>query len=188
MRMDDAMHATKAAIEEGIVPGGGVAYIRTQPVLESIEFKDGDEKTGAQIVAKAIEEPLRLIASNAGHEGSIVVGRVKEGPPLSRIPKLTYDNDTLHDLMVRSWTAVITNGNDLNVLKAEDVMCSWGFNAETGQYEDLIDSGVIDPAMVVRVALENAASIAGLGLTTEAIVCEVPDESQPAPKPNKNAH
>jgi chaperonin GroEL len=135
-RVEDAMHATKAAVEEGIVPGGGVALLRCAKVLEHLKL-EGDQKVGADIVRKAIESPLRWIATNAGVEGSIVVQRVKE----SKDP-------------------------------------SFGYNAATDTYEDLVKAGVIDPTKVVRSALQNAASIAALLLTTEAMVSEIPDEKK----------
>src|SRR4029078_12527265 len=131
-RVEDAMHATKAAVEEGIVAGGGVALLRASKALATLPL-DGDDQLGGNIVVRAVEEPLRWIASNAGHEGSIVVQRVKE---------MTGDE---------------------------------GFNAQTGQYENLVRAGVIAPAKVVRSALENAASIAGLLLTTEAAISRMPD-------------
>jgi chaperonin GroEL len=137
-RVEDAMHATKAAVEEGIVPGGGVALLRCAKVLEHLKL-EGDQRVGADIVRKAIESPLRWIATNAGVEGSIVVQRVKE----SKDP-------------------------------------SFGYNAATDTYEDLVKAGVIDPTKVVRSALQNAASIAALLLTTEAMVSEIPDESKGA--------
>jgi chaperonin GroEL len=137
-RVEDAMHATRAAVEEGIVPGGGVTLLRAASVLEKLKL-EGDEQIGVDIVRRACEEPLRQIASNAGFEGAIVVEKVR-------------DNQ---------------NAN-------------YGFNAETGQYEDLVNAGVIDPAKVCRTAVQNAASIAALMLTTEAMVCEVP-EKKPAP-------
>jgi len=136
-RVEDAMHATKAAVEEGVVPGGGVALLRAAKVLEHLQVV-GDEQIGVNIVRRAIEEPLRWIASNAGHEGSIVVQRVKE-----------------------------MTGDD-------------GFNAQTERYENLVQAGVIDPAKVVRSALQNAASIASLLLTTEAVISQIPDKHQPA--------
>jgi chaperonin GroEL len=129
-RVEDAMHATKAAVEEGIVPGGGVALLRCVEAVEAVEV-EGDEAVGVSIIKRALEEPLRLIAANAGHEGAVVVGRVRE-------------------------------------LKGEE-----GFNALTEKYENLVEAGVIDPTKVVRSALQNAASIASLLLTTEAIICEV---------------
>jgi chaperonin GroEL len=136
-RVEDAMHATKAAVEEGIVPGGGVALLRASAVLQTLAL-EGDERLGAAIVSRAIEEPLRWIASNAGHEGPIVVQRVK----------------ALKDNM--------------------------GFNAQTDQYEDLVKAGVIDPTKVVRSALQNAASVAGLLLTTEAVISQIADENTSA--------
>jgi chaperonin GroEL len=137
-RVEDAMHATKAAVEEGIVAGGGVALLRASNALQALKL-DGDEQIGVTIVRRAIEEPLRWIATNAGHEGAIVVQRVKE-----------------------------MNGDE-------------GFNAQTDQYENLVEAGVIDPTKVVRSGLQNAASVAGLLLTTEAVVSPMPDEDkQPA--------
>jgi chaperonin GroEL len=130
-RVEDAMHATKAAVEEGIVAGGGVALLRASAVLRTLKLA-GDEQLGVAIVVRAIEEPLRWIATNAGHEGAIVVQRVKE---------MTGDE---------------------------------GFNARTEQYENLVEAGVIDPTKVVRSALQNAASVAGLLLTTEAVISQIP--------------
>jgi chaperonin GroEL len=138
-RVEDAMHATKAAVEEGIVAGGGVALLSSSKALESLKV-DGDQKVGVDIVRRAIEAPLRWIAQNAGQEGSIVVQRVKE--------------------------------------KGD---ASYGYNAATDKYEDLVKSGVIDPTKVVRSALQNAASIASLLLTTEAMVSEIPEEKKEAP-------
>ena len=138
-RVEDAMHATKAAVEEGIVPGGGVALIRAAKVLKDLKLH-GDQQIGVNIVARAIEEPLRWIATNAGLEGSIVVQKVRE-------------------------------------MKDTE-----GFNALTDTYEDLVKAGVIDPAKVTRSALQNASSIAALMLTTEAMICEIP-EKKPAPMP-----
>jgi chaperonin GroEL len=138
-RVEDAMHATRAAIEEGIVPGGGVAYIRALKMLEKFTVEDTDEQTGINIVRRALEEPLRMIAQNAGHEGSIVAEKVR-------------------------------SSKDEN----------FGFNAQTEEYQDLVKAGVIDPAMVTRIALQNAASIAGLMLTTEALVSEVPEKKKAA--------
>ena len=134
-RVEDAMHATKAAVEEGIVPGGGVALLRASKALQNLEVV-GDEQIGVKIIARAIEEPMRWIAANAGHEGSIVVQRVRE-------------------------------------MKEEE-----GFNAQTEQYENLVQAGVIDPTKVVRSALQNAASIASLLLTTEAVISLIPDRHQ----------
>jgi chaperonin GroEL len=139
-RVEDAMHATKAAVEEGIVPGGGVALIRAAKVLKDLKL-GGDQQIGVNIVARAIEEPLRWIATNAGLEGSIVVQKVRE-------------------------------------MKDTE-----GFNALTDTYEDLVKAGVIDPAKVVRSALQNSSSIASLLLTTEALVCDIPEEKKEAPMP-----
>jgi chaperonin GroEL len=137
-RVEDALHATRAAVEEGIVPGGGVALVRAQAGLDKLRGTD-DEKIGVEIVRRALEEPIRMIAQNAGAEGSIVVGRVKES-------------------------------KDKN----------FGYNAATDAYEDLVKAGVIDPTKVTRTALQNAASIAGLLLTTECVVVEK-KEDKPAP-------
>src|SRR2546427_436470 len=139
-RVEDAMHATKAAVEEGIVPGGGVALLRASKVLQKLKL-EGDQQIGVNIVARAIEEPLRWIATNAGQEGSIVVQKVRE-------------------------------------LKDEE-----GFNAQTEQYENLVQAGVIDPTKVVRSALQNAASIASLLLTTEAVISQIPEEHEHAAVP-----
>jgi chaperonin GroEL len=137
-RVEDALNATRAAVEEGIVPGGGVALVRTLKILEKTEFS-GDEKMGADIIKRGLEEPLRQIANNAGFEGSVVVQKVMEGKG------------------------------------------AFGFNAETGSYEDMIDAGIIDPTKVTRFALQNAASVAGLLLTTEAMVAEKPEKKKAAP-------
>lgn len=134
-RVEDALNATRAAVEEGIVPGGGVALVRTLKALEKIEVS-GDEKMGVNIIKRALEEPLRQIANNAGFEGSVVVQKVLEGKG------------------------------------------AFGFNAETGVYEDLIEAGIIDPTKVTRYALQNAASVAGLLLTTEAMVAEKPEKKK----------
>jgi chaperonin GroEL len=137
-RVDDALHATRAAVEEGIVPGGGVAYIRTIPALDKIKGENADENTGINIVRRAIEEPLRQIVANAGGEGSIVIQKVKDGKD------------------------------------------DFGYNARTEVYESLYKAGVIDPTKVTRVALENAASIAGMLLTTECVISESKDENAPS--------
>jgi chaperonin GroEL len=141
-RVEDAMHATKAAVEEGIVPGGGVALLRAQKALENLKL-EGDIQIGVNIIKRALEEPCRQIANNAGWEGSIVVEKVKEMKP------------------------------------------DWGFNALNEKYEDMIKSGILDPTKVVRIALQNAASIASLMLTTEGIVTDIPEEEKgsryPAP-------
>jgi chaperonin GroEL len=138
-RVEDAMHATRAAVEEGIVPGGGVAFLRTIPALDALKLED-DEQIGVNIVRRALEEPLRLIASNAGHEGAIVVGKVRESSK-----------------------------------------SNYGFDAATEEYVDMISAGIIDPAKVTRSALQNAASIAGLMLTTEALICDLPSSQDAAP-------
>jgi chaperonin GroEL len=140
-RVEDAMHATRAAVEEGIVPGGGVALLRAIPAIIKLKL-EGDEQIGANIVKRALEEPLRQIVANAGIEASITVEKVKG-----------------------------------------EKRTSFGLNAETGEYEDLVASGVIDPAKVTRTALQNAASIAGLLLTTEALVAEIPEKKKEAPMP-----
>jgi chaperonin GroEL len=144
-RVEDAMHATRAAVEEGIVPGGGVALVRAAKALEKFETSvdgqgDSDEQIGVNIVRRALEEPLRQIVQNAGKEGAVVVERVR------------------------------AEKND-----------SFGFNAQTETYEDLVKAGVIDPAKVTRTALQNAASIAGLMLTTEAMVSEIPEDDKGSP-------
>jgi chaperonin GroEL len=135
-RVEDAMHATRAAVEEGIVPGGGVALVRCVPALEKLKV-EGDEQIGVNIVKRALEEPLRQIAGNAGEEGAIVMGKVRE----AKAP-------------------------------------NFGYNALTGEYEDLVKAGVIDPTKVARTALQNAGSIASLMLTTEALVSEIPEEKK----------
>jgi chaperonin GroEL len=137
-RVEDALHATRAAVEEGIVPGGGVALLRAQSALTDFTLERADEQVGVEILRRALEAPIRQIASNAGAEGSIIVEKVRE---------------------------------------ADDPQ--FGYNALTEQYENLVDAGVIDPTKVVRTALQNAASIAGLLLTTEAVVVEEP-EDEPA--------
>jgi chaperonin GroEL len=139
-RVEDALHATRAAVEEGIVPGGGVALLRCLPALESLKL-GGDEQIGVDIVKRAIEEPLRALAANGGVEGSIVVQEVKK-----------------------------RKGND-------------GYNVATGEYEDLVKAGVVDPKKVTRSALQNAASIAGLLLTTECLITELPEKEKSAPAP-----
>jgi chaperonin GroEL len=141
-RVEDAMHATKAAVEEGIVPGGGIAFLRAIPVLEKAKEKNDDIQLGINIVRRSLEEPLRQIANNAGHEGSIIVAEAKE---------------------------------------KEKTM---GFDAYTSKWVDMFDAGIIDPAKVTRNALQNAASIAGLMLTTEALIHEIPEKEKPAPAPH----
>ncbi len=144
-RVEDALHATRAAVEEGIVPGGGVALLRSQKVLDSLKLSD-EQQVGVRIIRRALEEPLRQIVANAGEEGSIVVQKVREG-----------------------------SGN-------------FGFNAATGKYGDLVAEGVIDPVKVVRSALQNAASVAGLMLTTEALIADKPKEEKAAAPGGGHAH
>jgi chaperonin GroEL len=141
-RVEDAMHATRAAVEEGIVPGGGVALLRAGEAIEALKL-EGDEKIGANIVRRALEEPLRQIVGNAGEEGAIVVGRIRD----------SKDN-------------------------------AYGYNAQTGAFEDLVKAGVIDPTKVTRTALQNAGSIASLMLTTEALVSEIPEEKKEPAMPH----
>jgi chaperonin GroEL len=141
-RVEDAMHATRAAVEEGIVPGGGVALLRAAKALNGVKV-EGDEQIGVDILKRACEEPIRQIALNAGWEGAIV------------IEKIRAENDP-----------------------------NFGFNAETGEYEDLVKAGVIDPTKVARTATQNAASIAALMLTTEALVCEIPEKKAPPAAPH----
>jgi chaperonin GroEL len=139
-RVDDALHATRAAVEEGILPGGGVALLRAAKALESLEAENADQRTGIAIVRRAIETPARQIAENAGSEGSIIVGKIRE-------------NDEF----------------------------GFGWNAQTGEFGDLYKAGVIDPAKVVRTALEDAASVAGLLVTTEAMIAEKPKKTANGP-------
>ena len=140
-RVEDAMHATRAAVEEGIVPGGGVALVRCAAALDDLKLKNEDERTGIEIVKRALEEPLRQIVNNSGEEGAIVVGKIRE---------------------------------------AKDA--NFGYNAQSDKFEDLVKAGVIDPTKVTRTALQNAASIAALMLTTEALVSDVPEDKKPAPE------
>ena len=134
-RVEDALHATRAAVEEGIVPGGGVALIRCLSALDKVQV-EGDEAIGVTIIRRALEEPLRTLANNAGVEGSVVVMEVK---------KLTKDN---------------------------------GYNVDKDEYVDMFTAGIIDPTKVTRTALQNAASIAGLMLTTEALITEIPEKEK----------
>jgi chaperonin GroEL len=136
-RVEDALHATRAAVEEGIVPGGGVALLRAQSVLKEFRLDEVDENIGVRIIERALEEPIRQIVQNAGVEGSIIVAKVRENKS-----------------------------------------ASFGYNARTGEYEDLVQAGVIDPTKVTRTALQNAASIAGLLLTTECVVVERPEKDK----------
>jgi len=140
-RVEDALHATRAAVEEGIVPGGGVAYLRCLHALDDLKPENEDQKIGIEIVRRALEEPARQIVANAGLEPSVIVNKIKEGKG------------------------------------------SFGFNAQTEQFEDLFESGVIDPTKVARVALENAASVAGLLLTTECTIVEKPEKKETPPMP-----
>jgi chaperonin GroEL len=139
-RVDDALHATRAAVEEGIVAGGGVALLNAKKVLSAIKAENADESTGIQIISKAVESPLRTIVENSGGEGSVVVSKVSEGK----------DN--------------------------------YGYNAKEGNYVDMLKAGIIDPKKVTRVALENAASVAGMILTTECALIDIKEEA-PAPPP-----
>jgi Chaperonin GroEL (HSP60 family) len=138
-RFDDALHATRAAVEEGIVPGGGVAYVRSIEALDDVKCENEDEATGVAIIRRVLEEPLRQIVTNAGMEGSVVVQKVREGKG------------------------------------------DFGFNARTEVYENLFETGVIDPTKVTRVALENAASISGMLLTTECVISDIKEETPAAP-------
>ncbi len=137
-RVDDAMHATRAAVEEGILPGGGVALLRSTKALARLKAENDDQKTGIEIVRKALSTPARQIAVNAGEDGSIVIGKIS-------------DNETY----------------------------TYGYDAQEGQYGDLVSKGIIDPTKVVRTALQDAASIAGLLMTTEAMVAEKPKKETP---------
>jgi len=145
-RVEDALHATRAAVEEGIVPGGGVALIRCLPAIDALNLKDEDERIGVDIVKRAIESPVRALAANAGVEGSLVVQEVKR-----------------------------RKGND-------------GYNVATGEYEDLVKAGVVDPKKVTRTALQNAGSIAGLLLTTECLITEIPEKKEKAPAGHGGGH
>ena len=138
-RVDDALHATRAAVEEGIVPGGGVALLRAIKALESLKTDNDDQKIGIDIVRKALQAPARQIFTNAGEDGSVIVGKI-----------------------------------------LENTKYAFGYNAQTGTYGDLVAEGVIDPAKVVRCALQDAASVAGLLITTEAMVAELPKKEQRA--------
>jgi chaperonin GroEL len=139
MRVEDALHATRAAVEEGIVAGGGVALIRCIAAIEGVKASNDDEAIGISIVKRAVESPLRSLAANAGVEGSVIVEAVKK-----------------------------SKGNE-------------GYNVATGEYEDLVKAGIVDPKKVTRSALQNAASIAGLLLTTECLITDIPEKDKPAP-------
>ncbi|MFB0973649.1 MAG: chaperonin GroEL, partial [Bacteroidales bacterium] len=141
-RVEDALNATRAAVEEGIVPGGGVAYLRAIKALDGMTGENEDETTGINIVKRALEEPMRQIVENAGLEGSVIVQKVKEGKD------------------------------------------DFGYNARTDKYEKLFESGVIDPTKVTRIALENAASVAGMFLTTECVIADKPEPQPAAPMAN----
>ena len=138
-RLEDALNATRAAVEEGYLPGGGVAYIRAISALENLNGDNEDETTGIHIVARAIEEPLRQIAQNAGVDGSVIIQKIKEGKG------------------------------------------DYGYNARTNEFVNMYDAGVIDPTKVARVALENAASVAGMFLTTECGIVDIPEPQPAAP-------
>jgi len=140
-RVDDALHATRAAVEEGIVAGGGVALVRAKKTLDKVKAENDDEATGIQIVTRAIESPLRTIVSNAGGEGSVVIAKVIEGKK------------------------------------------DFGYNAKNGEYTDMLKAGIIDPKKVTRVALENAASVAGMILTTECSLTDIKEDTPPAMPP-----
>ena len=140
-RVEDAMHTTRAAVEEGILPGGGVALLRCIPVLDELKLDDPDEQIGVDIVRRSLEEPCRQIAENAGLEGSVVVDRVKK--------------------------------------ETQNV----GFDALVGEYKDLVEAGVVDAKKVMRLAIQNASSVAGLMLTTEALVADIPEEEKAPPYP-----
>jgi len=140
-RVEDALHATRAAVEEGIVPGGGVALLRCLNAIDTVKPDNDDERIGVDIVKRAVEYPTRALAANAGVEGSVVVMEVKK-----------------------------RKGNE-------------GYNVSTGEYEDLVKAGVVDPKKVTRTALQNAASIAGLLLTTECLITEIPEKEKPSPAP-----
>ena len=139
-RVEDAMHATKAAVEEGIVPGGGVALLRAAEALKGIRTKNDDQKTGVEIVRKALSAPARQIAVNAGEDGSVIVGKILE--------KEQY---------------------------------AYGFDSQNGEYGNMITKGIVDPTKVVRIAIQNAASVAGLLITTEALVAELPKKPAAGP-------
>jgi chaperonin GroEL len=141
-RVDDALHATRAAVEEGILPGGGIALLRALKALDGLSAANDDQQSGIDIVRRALRAPVRQIADNAGEDGAYIVGKLLET-------------------------------NDYN----------WGFNAANGVYEDLVASGVIDPAKVVRTALQDAASVSSLLITTEALVAELPRDDKVAPAP-----
>ncbi len=137
-RVDDALHATRAAVEEGIVPGGGVALLRSASALIKLAVDNDDQKVGVEIIRRALRVPLKQIAQNAGEDGAVVAGKVEE----AKSPTI-------------------------------------GFDAQTGKYVDMVKAGIIDPTKVVRIALQDAASIAGLLITTEAMIADIPEKSGP---------
>uniref|UniRef100_UPI003B3A08A9 TCP-1/cpn60 chaperonin family protein n=1 Tax=Bosea sp. (in: a-proteobacteria) TaxID=1871050 RepID=UPI003B3A08A9 len=139
-RVDDALNATRAAVEEGILPGGGVALLRALNSVKALKTENDDQKTGVEIVRKAIMAPARQIVDNAGDDGAVVIGKL---------------------------------------LESKDY--AWGYNAQTGEYGDMVKAGIIDPAKVVRTAIQDAASIAGLLITTEAMIAELPKKDAPMP-------
>ena len=140
-RVEDALNATRAAVEEGYLPGGGTAYVRAADALKNLKGENDDETTGINIVARSIEEPLRQIAENAGVEGSVIIQKIREGKG------------------------------------------DFGYNARTGEYVNMFEAGVIDPTKVTRVALQNAASVAGMFLTTECGIVDIPEKTPAAPMP-----
>jgi chaperonin GroEL len=142
-RVDDAMHATRAAVEEGIVAGGGVALLYAIKSLEKVKYDNDDQKVGIDIIRRALQAPVRQIAENAGVDGAVIAGKLLEGK-----------------------------------------QANWGYNAQTGEFTDLVKAGVIDPAKVVRCALQDAASVAGLLVTTEAMIAERPEKKAPAGAPD----
>ena len=137
-RVDDALHATRAAVEEGIVPGGGVALLRSVKSLDKVETDNDDQEVGAKIVARALVSPLKQIAQNAGEDGGVVAGKVSEAKTAST-----------------------------------------GYDAQSGKYVDMVKAGIIDPTKVVRIALQDAASVAGLLITTEAMIADIPEKKDP---------
>jgi len=141
-RVDDALHATRAAVEEGIVPGGGVALARASLILAKVKSDNEDQKHGIEIVRKALQTPLRQISENAGEDGAVIAGKVLEK-------------------------------DDYN----------WGFDAQSGEFKDMVKAGIIDPTKVVRTALQDAASVAGLLITTEAMIADKPEKKAPAGGP-----
>ena len=136
------MHATRAAVEEGILPGGGVPLLRAAHALDRVNVENEDQRTGVRIVRKALEAPARQIAINAGDDGSVIVGKI-----------------------------------------ADNASYNWGYDAQTGEFKDLVKAGIVDPTKVVRTALQDAASVAGLLVTTEAMVAEHPKKESPMPMP-----